>query len=183
MEYFIRAEIEGLDIARDLQHLLGWPSNKQLINVLSKNLIINCPVLSDDVRHTHAIYGPATAILKGGMVRKKPKHVEFKHRIPIQWSILEHNPELPLHIDFCFINEHLYFTTVTGKVNYRTIVRCRGWGRKEILKRLQATFSRHTKRIFQVNEYHSENEFKKIEGDIVPYTIHTQEAGEHKPTL
>ena len=26
MEYFTCAEIEGTDIARELQHLLGWPS-------------------------------------------------------------------------------------------------------------------------------------------------------------
>ena len=45
MEYFHRAVIEGSNRARYLQHLLRWPSNQQLINALSKNLIINCPVL------------------------------------------------------------------------------------------------------------------------------------------
>ena len=37
-----------------------------------------------DVRRSHAIYGQATDILKGGMVRKKPKHVDFKQHISIQ---------------------------------------------------------------------------------------------------
>ena len=122
MEYFICAYIEVADRARDLQHLLGWPSNKQLINALSKNLIINCPVLSDDLRHAHAIYGPATAILKEEMVRKKPKCVGFKQRITVQVEILKHHPELPLHMDFCFINVHPYFAAITGKVNYSTII-------------------------------------------------------------
>ena len=62
MEYFKCADIEGADRAHDLQHPLGWPYNQQLINALSKNLIINCPVLSDDVRRAHYIYGTATAI-------------------------------------------------------------------------------------------------------------------------
>ena len=98
MEYFTCADIEGSDIARDMQHFLGWPSDKQLISALSNNLIINCPVLLDDLRCTHDINGPATGILEGEMVRKKPKHVEFKQIIPIQVEILKHHPELPFHM-------------------------------------------------------------------------------------
>ena len=100
MEYFTRKEVEGVDRAHDLQYILGWPSNQQLITVLSKNFIINCPVLSDDVRCAHAIYVPATAILKGKMARKKPKHIEFKQHIPIQRGIHKYHPELPLHMNF-----------------------------------------------------------------------------------
>ena len=51
-----------------------------------------------------------------------------------------------------------------------------------ILKRLQAIVSRNTKRSLQVNEYHAENEFKKIEADLVPSTLHTHTEDEHKPT-
>ena len=63
MEYFNHTDIEGVDIAHELQQQLGWTSDQQLINALSKTLIINCPVLPDDVRCAHAIYGPTTAIL------------------------------------------------------------------------------------------------------------------------
>ena len=65
MEYFIHVDIEGEDIACEFQHLLLWTSYQQLFNVLNKNLIINCQVLSDDVQHAHVIYILATAILKG----------------------------------------------------------------------------------------------------------------------
>ena len=81
MEYFTHADIEGANISRDLQHLLGCPSNQQLINTLSKKLIINCPVLLYDVRRYHVIYGPATAILKGKMVRHEGHlgHTPYGH--------------------------------------------------------------------------------------------------------
>ena len=113
MEYFNRVDIEGADRAHNLKQLLGWPSDQQLINKLSRNLIINYPFLSDDARRVHAIYGPATAILKDKIMRKKPKHVEFKQRITIKEEILKHH---------CFINGQPYLTTITGKVNYRTII-------------------------------------------------------------
>ena len=65
MEYFTRADIEVADRARELQHLQGWRSDKQFINSLSNNLIINCTVLLDDMKRAHASYKPATNILKG----------------------------------------------------------------------------------------------------------------------
>ena len=34
---------------------------------------------------------------------------------------------------------------------------------------------------FQVNEYHAENELAKIQAYLVPYTLYTHAAGEHKP--
>ena len=156
-DYFNRKYIEGSDRAGDIQHLLGWPSDQQLINVLGKNLIINWLVLSDEARQAHAIYGTATTILKGEMAIKKPKHIELKQRISIQSEIMKHHLELPLHMDFCFINRHPYFTTITWKANHRKIRQCRGWGRKDILKSLQAIVSRNTKRGFQVNDYHEYN--------------------------
>ena len=96
--------------------------------------------------------------LKGKMVRKKPNNIIFKQHIHIQTEIQKCHPELPLHIESFFMNRHSYFTTITGKANLRTNKRCRGPGRKEILNRLQAVVSRHTKRGFHINEYHAENE-------------------------
>ena len=51
MEFFTCEDIEGADREHDLKNILG--------------LIINFPVLSDDMRRAHASYWPATAILKG----------------------------------------------------------------------------------------------------------------------
>ena len=56
-------------------------------------------------------------------------------------------------------------------MNYKTISKCRGRGRKEILKRLQYVVARHTKRVFQANEYHTDNEFKEIEAYLVSFAI------------
>ena len=75
MEYFTHAYIEGVDREHDLQHLLGLPSDQNIINALSNNLIIDCLVLLYDARHVHAIYVPVTAILKVKVVIKKPKHI------------------------------------------------------------------------------------------------------------
>ena len=65
MEYFIRTEIEGSYRARELQHLLGFPSYQQLINTLSKNLIMNRPFLLDDVRRAMPFTGQLLLFWRG----------------------------------------------------------------------------------------------------------------------
>ena len=95
---------------------------------------------------------------------------------------MKHQSELPLHMDFLLINGNPCFTIVTWKANYRTIRKCRGQGRNGILKRLQAIVARHTNRGFQVNQYHADNYFKKIEAYLLPYMPHTQAVGDHEPT-
>ena len=52
---------------------------------------------------------------------------------------------------------------------------------KETLKRLQYVVNLHTKGDFKIGGYHADNEFKKIESDMIPYTLHTQTSGEHEP--
>ena len=96
---------------------------------------------------------------------------------------MKNHTELPPHMSFFFIDGHPYLTTITGEVNYRKIRRWYVWGRKDILKRLQAIVAWHTNMGFQINEYHADNEFKKIEADLVTPKLQTQAAGEHKPKL
>ena len=52
------------------------------------------------MRRANAIYGPATYILKGKMVIKKPEYIALKQRSPIHVEIINHHPELPLNMDF-----------------------------------------------------------------------------------
>ena len=105
---------------------------------------------------------PSYIHLRREMATKKPKHVEFKQRIPIQTGILKYHPEIPLGMNFWFINGNPYFTKITVKVNCRTVKICRGCGRKDILNRTQALVAQHNKRGFKINEYHVDNESKNI---------------------
>ena len=128
-KYFTRNEIEGADRARDLQQHLDWPPDQYIIDQLQHNQITNCPVTPDDVKRATEIYGKAIPILKGKMVRKTPKHIETKERVPIHPEIFKLHPNLSIHLDFCFINGNPYLTTITGKIDYRTIKKFKGRGK------------------------------------------------------
>ncbi len=66
---FTRWEIEAADAARDLYKKIGRPSKSDFLHILSKNLIMNCPITVDDAKRTTIIYGPDVASLKGKTTR------------------------------------------------------------------------------------------------------------------
>ena len=84
-------------------------------------------------------------------------------RVNIPTEVLDHHKCLPMHLDFCFINGNPYLTTITVKVNYRTAERTKGRGRKQILMKLKPIIDQLNSRGFEVDEYHADNEFRKIE--------------------
>ena len=117
------------------------------------------------------------------MVHKTPKHVETKEQVPIHPDIDKLHPILPLHLDFCFINGNPYFTTITGKIDYRTITRFRGRGKMEVMKRLTDHIKNlHNSRGITINEYHLDNEFSNIKPLVAPArTLHNCAQGQHEP--
>ena len=61
--------------ARKLQETIGNISTKDLLYMIDKRLIPNCPINSDDLRATNDIFGTSTYDLKGKTVRKSGEHV------------------------------------------------------------------------------------------------------------
>jgi hypothetical protein len=57
--------------ARRLMHHLRYPSEPDLIKLLSEGGIVNCDVTAQDVRLARAIFGPDVTSLKGKQV---PQH-------------------------------------------------------------------------------------------------------------
>jgi hypothetical protein len=69
---FTQREITAADRARALYRMLGRPSQQKFEDILSKNIIVNCPVTVDDAKRANIIYGPDIATLKGNTNRGQP---------------------------------------------------------------------------------------------------------------
>jgi hypothetical protein len=61
---FVSREIDAADKARELYRKLGRPSQQQLEDILSKNVILNCPVTVDNAKRAMLIYGPDLATVR-----------------------------------------------------------------------------------------------------------------------
>ena len=49
-EGFTRREYEGDKAARCALELVGYPSEKEFTNMVSSNMIVNCPVMRTDIK-------------------------------------------------------------------------------------------------------------------------------------
>ena len=71
-----------------MMHLLGFPSERDFENMVSSNMIVNCPVTFDDVKNAKLIFVPGITSLKGKSVRHKPDSV-VRDYVEILREILE----------------------------------------------------------------------------------------------
>ena len=133
------------------------------------------------MKRATAIYGRAIPILKGKMVRKRPKHTETKEHIPILPNLVKLYLNLPIHLDFCFINGNPYLKMITGKIDYRMNKRFKSRGKVEVMRRLEQIKRQHNNRGFSITEYHTDNGFSNIEQLIAPATLHKCAQGKHEP--
>ena len=74
--------------ARQVMHLLGFPSEEYFENMVHSNMIVNCPVTFDDVKNAKLIFGPDITSLKEKSVRRKPDSVIMDY-VEIPKEILE----------------------------------------------------------------------------------------------
>jgi Zinc knuckle len=122
---FVTREIDAADKARELYRKLGRPSQRQFEEILSKNLITNCPVTVDDAKRAMLIYGPDLATIKGKTTRGKfaPHAPDFR-AIPIPAPILEHHQAVTLCIDFfLYKGKFFYMSVKTDKTQDKSMMR------------------------------------------------------------
>lgn len=71
--------------ARHLQDILGRPSTRDFIRMVSTNSLPNCPITVDDIRAAEDIFGPNLGSLIGKTTRTPSKHVSTQSAsIPIE---------------------------------------------------------------------------------------------------
>ena len=67
---FSKQDVHKAELARELQHITGHVSKKQLIEIAIKNQLKNSPITPRDVRPMIEILGLSVPGLKGKTVRK-----------------------------------------------------------------------------------------------------------------
>ena len=142
---------------------------------------MNAGITVDDIHCTEAIYGKAVPIIKGKMVRKRPKHVSNVPRFRIPVPLLKHHPTDELDIDFLYTQGAPYvLLSKTHKVKFQS-VQCFNkistqkkktqyttykWGPKEIIAGIKKVIQLYNTRGLDITTVHGDNEFHKIESKI-----------------
>jgi hypothetical protein len=110
-----KREIAAAKEARELSRRLGYPSDKDLVKLMSTGAILNCPTKRADVVRANAVYGPDVAVLKGKTREMKSARAVVEHVArPVA-------VEQKLSIDLIFIEKSIYLLSVPKPLGYTMV--------------------------------------------------------------
>ena len=177
---YSRRDIQGADRARELQQQLGWPSDNAFARIINDNLIHNSAVTIQDVQRALHIYGTATPLLQGKMVRASPTSVDV-HTSPLPTHIIQQHPTLQLYVDFFYVNKIPFLHTKCSTFGYITAHGGVGRSLSVIKKLLNSVINMYESRGFQITDIHGDNEFdvKSLHEFLQPIVLHIYGREEH----
>ena len=140
-EGYSQRQIQDAKKARYLYVKVVYPSARYFENIISKNLILNCPVTASDVARADKSYGKYIHALKGKTTRTNPKPVVIYYMV-MPKNILENNKNITLSIDIMFVNKIPFVTTISRHIKFTTV--------EVIKKRIKSQFSECIKHVAEI---------------------------------
>jgi len=107
MTKFSKREVAGAENARELMRQIGYPSSRDLMDLIKSGGIINSNVTAQDVYRASQIFGPDLATLKGKTVTAKPEAAK------IEYTPKPTQEALTLHTDNMFVERDPYLVSVS----------------------------------------------------------------------
>ena len=101
-------------------HLPGFPSERYFENMVRLNMIVNFPVIFDNIKNAKLIFGPDITLLKGKSVRRKPASI-VKDYAEIPREILDSCKELEVLMDIISINKLPFLVSISRELKFNTI--------------------------------------------------------------
>ena len=179
-----KRDIRKADEAKILNRKLNHVAKDKYVRLIKDNWIRNVPFTVGDVRRSHQIYGPPVPSIKGRTKYKKGKRIpDPSDIIQIPKQMYANMKNVTLCIDFFFVNGVTVFHSISRKLGYRTVSFPTNRTAGSILSELQDIYRIYNARGFKIIEIHADNEFKKIEKNILPIRLRTVGVDEHVPEV
>ncbi len=116
MEGFTWREVKEACAAREVQAMVGHPTDWDFLRMVRANYILNCPVKETAVRNAKSIFGPDLAGVRGRTVRRPPEAVrtDFVH---VPCAILERHRLVVLTTNVMFVNGVPFLVSLAWGLN------------------------------------------------------------------
>ena len=100
--------------------IAGYPSEQDFTNMVSSNMIVNCPVTPNYIKNANNIFGPDVPSMKGKSVRRRTEDL-FSNYVNITKEILSMNADLEVSGNVIFINKMSLLVSVSKRLKFATI--------------------------------------------------------------
>jgi hypothetical protein len=106
--------------ARQLKIMIGWPSTKHFIKIVTSNQQPNCPITRADILAAEHILGPDVGSLKGKTVRHR-LHLAKPVIEPLPPQIMSRCHRVTLAADVMYVNGIPMLLTVSRTIRFATV--------------------------------------------------------------
>jgi hypothetical protein len=170
--------------ARRLQQTMGCPSTRDFVDMVSRNLLPNCPVTVQDIKTAEDIFGPDLGSLRGKTVRRGGTHVEAS-TVSIPRSIITDHQRVVLCADVMTVNKIPFFVTISRKIKFGTVEAIKNMKNSTLTEAILQVKRVYAKRGFIIDTMLLDGQFESLRNTLAGHGIHTNvtSANEHVPEI
>ena len=173
--------------ARKLQEVMGFISERDMLNMIDKNLIIGSKVRRRDVLIANDIYGPNTNSLKGKTVRKTENHVREDSVMDVPKYIMDRYRDVTLSADIMHINGVSFFVAISRHIKHVSIIPISKRNRLSMLSCVDKLIAAYEHRGFKIKSMFMDNAFECLREDLRGHDrnidLNCVAADEHEPNI
>ncbi len=158
--------------------MIGNPSKKNYRNMVSSNMIANCPLSKSDVTNVRAIFGPDLASVQGKTVRHTPALVVAVY-VAVPHLLVEANKVVTLAADVFFVEGSAFLLMVLCRMKFVTAEHVPTQAGTSLSKHLTWVLGVHGKAGFKVRTVLMDGDFKIIKPLMPTVECNTTAAKEH----
>lgn len=174
--------IQQAQLAQRAQNIMMRPPTRKFIDIVSKNLIRNCPIDSKHIQAADDIFGPNIGALKGKTTRQKTGHVTGTID-PVPPDILHRHKDVTLALDIMFVNMIPFFVTISRDIRYATVGVLENRQMPTVRALLKQTIAQYERRGFHIRAILADEEFEPLEREFPDKTWNICGANEHVPEI
>ncbi len=166
MKLFSKQQVAGAVKARELYEKLIFPSTSDFRAIVSAGGVPGLDVMIDDVKAVEIIWGRSVLKLKGNTVRRNGKR-QAQSIVKVPTELIKLHQDVELAIDCFFVNNHVFFTTLSTKISFTMITHLANKNKEIICVALLATSRKYLLCGFCIVVIKGDQEFASISDLVV----------------
>lgn len=180
---FQARDVRQADLALTINRRTNHMAKDKFARVVQNNLIRNCPITVGDIKRSHAIYGPPIPPIKGRTRYEESARVREQEVVQIPTELYDDLKDVTLCMDFHFVNGIAVFHTISRKIVYRTVSFPNTRSKNSIMNEVRSVQQKYHSRGFRIVDIHADNEFQKVEQELLPIRLTCCGVDDHVPEI
>jgi hypothetical protein len=185
-EGFMKRQIKGADLARDVYNTLSYPSMKDFKWVIQSNQIKDCLVTIQDIDVALKIWGKNITALTGKTTRRKSIAVARDY-VKVPMELMKLHKEVFLTTNIFFFNKIPFFLALSRKICFTAVNHLADRTSPQIIKSFKEMYQYYLQRGFHIKTVHADGEFVPLKSLIESMTggpmVNLASANEHVPEI